>query len=262
MYGPHSIQARDGEVLELGSHAARARTTHAHTHKDQYQSPASGGAYMATEGYRMRQLQAAIATRLRRGDTPETIERQLIAPFRLPEEQQSVLCPYAWSLLKHGRPRPAPPARAGSCSDARPGSGMSAKQLRFLGELQLEVAARDGGDELAAPDGQPPANAVIAERVESRAGTGLAGLTVAVVDRGATAGEELAAQAQTDGNGDFRLVLAGLGALLVITVAFRVLDEHQDVLVDDVLDVGLNAGEGRVRLMVPLEETEVPPRCW
>jgi hypothetical protein len=125
--------------------------------------------------------------------------------------------------------------------------------------LFLDVPVTDGAGELPAADGQPPVNAVIAGRVESRAGTGLAGLTVAVVHRGAGAGEELAAQARTDGDGDFRVVLAGFGTLLMMTVAFRVLDEHQDVLVDDVLDVALTAGEGRVQLMVLLGETEVPP---
>lgn len=135
---------------------------------------------------------------------------------------------------------------------------MSMKQLRFSGELLLDVPAADGADELPTANGQPFANAVIAGRVESQAGTALAGLTVAVVHRGAGAGDELAAQARTDGNGDFRLILAGFGALPVITVAVRVLDEHQDVLLDeDVLGVALNAGAGRVQLMVPLEETEV-----
>jgi hypothetical protein len=134
---------------------------------------------------------------------------------------------------------------------------MRAKQLRFPDELSLDVPATDGTDELPAADGQSPANAVIAGRVESRVGTGLAGLTVVVVHRGAGADEELAAKARTEGNGDFRLVLADFGAVLVITVAFRVLDEHQHVLVEGVLDVALNAGEGWMQLMVPLEETEV-----
>lgn len=99
--------------------------------------------------------------------------------------------------------------------------------------MLLDVAATDGAGEPSAADGQPLVNAVIAGRVESRAGAGLADLTVAVVPRGAGACEELAAQARTGRNGDFRLVLAGFGAPPAITVAFRVLDEHQDVLVDD-----------------------------
>jgi len=52
------------------------------------------------EAYRMRQLEGAIARRLDRGDTLdtlETIERELIAPSGLPEEQQSALWLYAWS---------------------------------------------------------------------------------------------------------------------------------------------------------------------
>jgi hypothetical protein len=49
----------------------------------------------ASETYRMRQ--AAIATRLEHGDTLDTVERKLIAPSGLPEEQQSALWLYAWS---------------------------------------------------------------------------------------------------------------------------------------------------------------------
>lgn len=49
------------------------------------------------EAYRMRQLQAAITTRLKRGDTLEAVERELIAPSGLPEEQRSALWVYAWS---------------------------------------------------------------------------------------------------------------------------------------------------------------------
>ena len=45
----------------------------------------------------MRQLRAAIAGRLDRGDALDTVERELIAPSRLAEEQQSVLWLYAWS---------------------------------------------------------------------------------------------------------------------------------------------------------------------
>ena len=48
----------------------------------------------------MRQLRAAIATRLERGDTLDTVERELIVPSGLPEEQQSVLWVYAWSHPK------------------------------------------------------------------------------------------------------------------------------------------------------------------
>jgi hypothetical protein len=46
---------------------------------------------------RMRHLRAAIATRLERGDTLDTVERELIAPSGLPEELQSALWVYAWS---------------------------------------------------------------------------------------------------------------------------------------------------------------------
>jgi len=60
----------------------------------------------ATEPDRIRQLQAAIATRLERGDTLDTVERALIAPSGLPEEEQSALWIYAWSHPKR------PPATA------------------------------------------------------------------------------------------------------------------------------------------------------
>jgi len=52
------------------------------------------------EPQRMRQLRAAIATRLERGDSLDTVERELIAPSRLSEEQQSALWVYAWSHPK------------------------------------------------------------------------------------------------------------------------------------------------------------------
>ena len=45
----------------------------------------------------MRQLLAAIATRLARGDTLDLVERELIAPSGLSEEEQSALWLYAWS---------------------------------------------------------------------------------------------------------------------------------------------------------------------
>ena len=54
----------------------------------------------ASEADRMRQLRAAIATRLERGDTLDTVERELIVPSGLPEEQQSALWVYAWSHPK------------------------------------------------------------------------------------------------------------------------------------------------------------------
>jgi hypothetical protein len=54
----------------------------------------------AREAHHMQQLRAAITTRLERGDTLDAIERQLIAPSGLPEEQQSALWLYAWSYPK------------------------------------------------------------------------------------------------------------------------------------------------------------------
>ena len=53
-----------------------------------------------SEAYRMRQLRAAITALLERGDTLDTVERELIAPSGLPEEQQSALWLYAWSHPK------------------------------------------------------------------------------------------------------------------------------------------------------------------
>ena len=53
-----------------------------------------------SEPQRTRQLRAAIATRLERGDSLDTVERELIAPSRLPEEQQTALWVYAWSHPK------------------------------------------------------------------------------------------------------------------------------------------------------------------
>jgi hypothetical protein len=54
----------------------------------------------ASEADRVRQLRAAIARRLERGDTLDTVERELIAPSGLAEEQQSALWLYAWSHPK------------------------------------------------------------------------------------------------------------------------------------------------------------------
>jgi hypothetical protein len=51
----------------------------------------------ASEADRMLHLRAAIATRLERGDTLDTVERELIARSELPEEQRDALWLYAWS---------------------------------------------------------------------------------------------------------------------------------------------------------------------
>jgi len=48
------------------------------------------------EAERLRQLRAAITTRLERGDTLETVEGELIASSGLPEAQQSALWLYTW----------------------------------------------------------------------------------------------------------------------------------------------------------------------
>jgi len=52
---------------------------------------------VASEAHRMLELRAAIATRLERGDTLDTVEHQLIARSELPEEQRQALWLYAWS---------------------------------------------------------------------------------------------------------------------------------------------------------------------
>ena len=49
---------------------------------------------------RLRQLRGEIAARLGQGDALDAVERELIAPSGLPEEQQSALWLYGWSLLQ------------------------------------------------------------------------------------------------------------------------------------------------------------------
>ncbi len=58
---------------------------------------AEGDPEAASEVDRMRQLRAAIDRRLERGETLDTVERELIAPAGLAEEPQSALWLYAWS---------------------------------------------------------------------------------------------------------------------------------------------------------------------
>jgi hypothetical protein len=53
------------------------------------------------------QLREEVARRLERGESLDTIERELIAPSQLPEEHQSALWLYAWSLPH--RPPPSQP---------------------------------------------------------------------------------------------------------------------------------------------------------
>ena len=77
-----------GQVL-----VARPFRRHLHRAPNQTQRRAS-------EADRMRHLRAAIATRLEHGDTLDTVERELIVPSGLPEEQQSALWLYAWSHPK------------------------------------------------------------------------------------------------------------------------------------------------------------------
>ena len=78
----------------------------------------------AGETQPLRQLQAEIASRLGRGDSLDSVERELIAPSRLSEEQKAALWLDGWSLPKLARrrrpplPRVAGPARASAA--ARP----------------------------------------------------------------------------------------------------------------------------------------------
>ncbi|HYB26227.1 MAG TPA: hypothetical protein VEF89_06420 [Solirubrobacteraceae bacterium] len=72
----------------------------------------------ASETFAERPLQAAIAARLDRGDTLDTVERELIAPSGLPEEQQSALWLYAWSCQSAGQPLPRD-LRSGRRSETR-----------------------------------------------------------------------------------------------------------------------------------------------
>jgi hypothetical protein len=67
---------------------------------------AQGDPEAASEADRMRQLRAAIDRRLQRGDSLDTLERELIAPSGLPEEQQDALWVYAWSQPKRAPIRP------------------------------------------------------------------------------------------------------------------------------------------------------------
>ena len=63
-----------------------------------------------SDANRIPELEAAIATRLERGDTLDTVERELIASSGLPEELQSALWLYAWSHPQRrvaGQPRPS-----------------------------------------------------------------------------------------------------------------------------------------------------------
>ena len=57
----------------------------------------------------MRQLRVEIAARLERGDSLDSVERELIAPSRLSEELKSVLWLYGWLLPKLERRRAALP---------------------------------------------------------------------------------------------------------------------------------------------------------
>jgi hypothetical protein len=75
----------------------------------------------------LRQLRVEIASRLGRGDSLDSVERELIAPSRLSEEQKAALWLYGWSLPKLERrrrpllPRVAGPANASAAARPLPG---------------------------------------------------------------------------------------------------------------------------------------------
>ena len=91
----HAVEQLDRHLCELTREHGQvlmARPFGRHLHRAPNQTQRRAG-----EADRVRQLRAAIATRLERGDTLETVERELIVPSGLPEEQQSALWLYAWS---------------------------------------------------------------------------------------------------------------------------------------------------------------------
>jgi hypothetical protein len=61
------------------------------------------------EAQTWRQLRAEVATRLGRGDSLDSVEREVIGPSRLSEERKSALWLYGWSLPKLARRRAALP---------------------------------------------------------------------------------------------------------------------------------------------------------
>jgi hypothetical protein len=61
------------------------------------------------EAQTLRQLRAEVAARLERGDSLDSVERELIVPSRLSEERKSALWLYGWSLPKLERRRAALP---------------------------------------------------------------------------------------------------------------------------------------------------------
>ena len=67
-----------------------------------------------SDANRIPELEAAIAARLERGETLESVEREVIAPSGLPEELQSALWLYAWSHPKRRVSRPAAALRLDS----------------------------------------------------------------------------------------------------------------------------------------------------
>ena len=86
----------DGDVYEAAPEHRQVLMLDALRHHPK--RPHNHAPHAASRGYVWQQ--SAIATRLERGDTLDIIDRQLIAPSRLPEEQQSALWLYAWSHAK------------------------------------------------------------------------------------------------------------------------------------------------------------------
>jgi len=81
----------------------------------------------AGEAEQWRQLRVEITSRLGRGDSLDSVERELIAPSRLSEEQKAALWLYGWSLPTLERrcrpplPRVAAPASASAAARPLPG---------------------------------------------------------------------------------------------------------------------------------------------
>lgn len=69
-----------------------------------------------------RELRTAIAARLRRGESLDCVDRELIAPSRLSEQQKSALWLYGWSLpqraLAHEADTSPPESRWGALAVA------------------------------------------------------------------------------------------------------------------------------------------------
>jgi len=98
---PARLPASDDALEQLERHLCEETTLQARAPRSPRVQPDPDAAS------EVERLRAAIAMRLERGHTLETVERELIVPSRLSEEQQSALWVYAWSHPKRP-PRTAP----------------------------------------------------------------------------------------------------------------------------------------------------------